>query len=38
MQVIQDLFLVKIQWAALEMEGDMCQTTGIIGKGALAFA
>lgn len=38
MQVIKDLFLIEVQWAAVEMQGDVRQAPGIVGKGALAFA
>lgn len=37
-QVIKDLFLVKIQRTTFEMKGYVGQTTCIIGKGALALA
>ncbi|MFD2835559.1 hypothetical protein [Gramella sp. AN32] len=37
MQVIQDLFLIQIQWTAFEMKGNVRQAAGVIGQGALAF-
>ena len=38
MQVIQDLFLIKVKWVTVEMKCDVRQTAGIVGKSTLAFA
>ena len=38
MQVIQNLFLVKVQGTTFEMERKVREAAGIIGKGTLAFA
>ncbi|MGM1056736.1 MAG: hypothetical protein ACQEWG_12680 [Bacteroidota bacterium] len=37
MQVIENLFFIKIQRTTFEMEGYMRQAAGVIGQGALAF-
>lgn len=37
-QVIQDLLLAKVQRTAFEMECNVCQASGVIGKCTLAFA
>jgi len=37
-QVIENLFFIKIQWTAFEMKGNVRQAAGVIGQGALAFA
>jgi hypothetical protein len=37
-QIIQDLLLIQIKWTTVEMESDVRQTAGIVGKGALALA
>ncbi len=37
MQVIEDLFIIQIQWTAFEMKGNVHKAAGVIGQGALAF-
>ena len=37
-QVIQDLLLVKVQRTAFEVNRNVRQTSGVVGKGTLAFA
>ena len=38
MQIVQYLFLIKVKRATVKVERDVRQTTGIVGKGALALA
>jgi hypothetical protein len=38
MKVIKDLFLVKVQRTAFEVNRNVRQTSGVVGKGTLAFA
>ena len=38
MQVIKDLFFIKIQRTTVKVQGDVRQATCVIGKSALAFA
>jgi len=37
-QIVQYLLPVEVKWATVEMQCDVCQAAGIVGKGALAFA
>jgi|TARA_R110001592_G_scaffold298996_2_gene569820 hypothetical protein len=38
MEILLHLFLIEVKWTAVIMECDVCQTAGIVGKSALAFA
>jgi len=37
-QIVEHLFLIKVKRTTVKVERDVRQTTGIVGKGALAFA